>query len=997
MHTWVRRGLQTALVTGGLLMLGTGIASANENVNPDQPPSPVDAGVSVPTNIGQNAIGTPVGEFKAPGFNRTIGTGDLTGSQSGGPAPEGLSTDALPTRALPTRALPVGQVAAQANPLIRRAHPALQGLGGPDLFRGNKLDADIVVPVDICGNAVAAGGDAYEDGMCGQDITRPDPITTDGDHQTLAGNVVATNGAIPVQVTGNAVSIVGDAFARSISGQSANTGGDIRTSGEGGTLSGTVGAIQWATPVQVANNAVAGGGNAGVSSASESDATSTGSLRTSGKNSTGGGTVAGVPVAVPFQVDGNGLSGIGNAGSQSQSTSNATAGSANANNIGLWGHPTWILTDGDPSTGAGNVVQPQVSGPVSVDDNAGGAISNTSASSVNNSTDSAGGLSSTTGNGSTGSGNFVDAPVALPTGAGGNGVTGIGNAATSHTNNINSTAGGDTLTNGDNSVLSANSANVPPAGQIGVCGDSAGGAGSSSGTCDSNVSAASGGYNGTTGNNAAVSGNMGQVPVAFPVSGSGAAVSGVGNSTSSMTGTGNTSSGGTPNTNDDNGTLTSNVVSTPTALPAQVFGDAISAAGNSGVTQDEDTTTTAGGPAKATGHDATGAGNIVFVPSSAPTQVFGDTDTLVGNGSTVTDNASQSTAGGDATSNGDGGSVSGNVAQISAQPVDDVFGEAGDAVGIGGADTDNTLDSQAGGDTRTSGDYGSLAGNAVGVPATVSDPVLGDAIAAGSKTYGNGTNDASENSGGQLTSSGVHGTGSGNVAQLPVESDPDVFGDAVAAAGQGTGVADNNLVLTNGGDSFTRGGGALDAYNFNEPLGVNADVIDTPVPVLGDARTITENNTVVNNGYDTAAQDSTMALPGGFGGRLGYGAITPDAPRLPTDSVLSHVPSAPFGAVPAAPAAPGVSTQDAPATPGLPSARGLPSAPGVPMLPTLPSVSALQGLTSQAGHLPVDRATTMSRSALGGVGSFGDAGSGMAGVSGISGVLPVLPGVFPRV
>ena len=31
MQTWAKRGVQTALVTGGLLMLGTSIASAAEN------------------------------------------------------------------------------------------------------------------------------------------------------------------------------------------------------------------------------------------------------------------------------------------------------------------------------------------------------------------------------------------------------------------------------------------------------------------------------------------------------------------------------------------------------------------------------------------------------------------------------------------------------------------------------------------------------------------------------------------------------------------------------------------------------------------------------------------------------------------------------------------------------------------------------------------------------------------------------------------------------
>lgn len=43
MQPWARRGLRTAVVTGGLLVLGTGIASANENVNPDLPASPLDS------------------------------------------------------------------------------------------------------------------------------------------------------------------------------------------------------------------------------------------------------------------------------------------------------------------------------------------------------------------------------------------------------------------------------------------------------------------------------------------------------------------------------------------------------------------------------------------------------------------------------------------------------------------------------------------------------------------------------------------------------------------------------------------------------------------------------------------------------------------------------------------------------------------------------------------------------------------------------------------
>lgn len=61
MQTWAKRGLQTALVTGGLLMLGTGIASADENVNPDTPASPLDLNATVPLDAANNAIGTPSG------------------------------------------------------------------------------------------------------------------------------------------------------------------------------------------------------------------------------------------------------------------------------------------------------------------------------------------------------------------------------------------------------------------------------------------------------------------------------------------------------------------------------------------------------------------------------------------------------------------------------------------------------------------------------------------------------------------------------------------------------------------------------------------------------------------------------------------------------------------------------------------------------------------------------------------------------------------------
>ena len=80
MHTWAKRSLQTALVTGGLLMLGTGIASADENVNPDRPASPLDGSVRVPVHMDNNALGTPLGQRNLPSIDKElrVDVNDLT-------------------------------------------------------------------------------------------------------------------------------------------------------------------------------------------------------------------------------------------------------------------------------------------------------------------------------------------------------------------------------------------------------------------------------------------------------------------------------------------------------------------------------------------------------------------------------------------------------------------------------------------------------------------------------------------------------------------------------------------------------------------------------------------------------------------------------------------------------------------------------------------------------------------------------------------------------
>ncbi|HVV22324.1 MAG TPA: PE-PGRS family protein, partial [Pseudonocardiaceae bacterium] len=173
MQTWAKRGLQTALVTGGLLMLGTGIASANENVNPDRPASPIDGGVSVPVHVDDNAVGTPLGVVRPAGVNRTVGTDGLAGG------PRRISTPAAGV-------------------------PPLSTVGGHGVG-GNRGRADVVVPVDVSGNAIAAGGDAAVVNHSDQTAGHTGPVLAGWDPNSASGNVVEVHHAAPVQVTGNAV------------------------------------------------------------------------------------------------------------------------------------------------------------------------------------------------------------------------------------------------------------------------------------------------------------------------------------------------------------------------------------------------------------------------------------------------------------------------------------------------------------------------------------------------------------------------------------------------------------------------------------------------------------------------------------------------------------------------------------------------------------------------------------------------------------------------
>jgi len=208
MNVWITRGLQTALFTGGLLAVGTGIASADE--------STID--VTVPVTVTDNALAvlgtapdnTPA-EIDLPDLSGTI-SADLAGI-----------TIAVP--------LTVGGNAADAAGLDVVQPAADPATGGAE---GRLVDAD--VPVTLTGNAVAVLGNATAT------ETAPAPSA-----DAPAGLVDVD---APVLVCGNGIAVLGDATS------GCTTPGSMTPGGNGGTDSSGGGAIDVVAPVTACGNGI---------------------------------------------------------------------------------------------------------------------------------------------------------------------------------------------------------------------------------------------------------------------------------------------------------------------------------------------------------------------------------------------------------------------------------------------------------------------------------------------------------------------------------------------------------------------------------------------------------------------------------------------------------------------------------------------------------------------------------------------------------------------
>jgi len=920
MQSWAKRGLQTALVTGGLLMLGTGIASADENVNPDVPASPLDLNVTVPIDIEGNAIGTPFGQLDVPSVHTEVSTKPVT--------------------------KPVNAALAELNKNISPVSPSQVGDGGfsptESGLKGNKVTGDVVVPIQISCNAIGVIGDAsVSDCSSTQSWSHNQDIATDGSKSGIAGNAVALDWAAPIQIAGNAGGLAGGSgYASGSASQSATETGNVSTDGTGSGLSGNVVAGQFATPVQVTGNAASWIlGNAYSEFDADTAATSGGSVETNGKGGSGSGNVAGVPIALPikFNCNAGGVWGSDADTGKCNTSNDAKAGAAAGEEAKAEGAGSYISTGGEDSFLAGNIVAPQGGLIANVAGVAGSWIGNASTEGgSSSSTVESGGQVNTNGEGSGASGNIVDPAVALPVEAFGIGGTYIGNAHANHDNTTDATAGGEGYSNGNEAVLGGNIINTQDALTAEVFGIGGSHIGNATGSATEEKTVTAGGHDGTQGNDSSASGNLVQVPLAVPAEVFGIGGSFIGQGSGSADETKVVTAGGGGSTNDDNGAASSNLVTAPLSIPVQVFGIGGSFIGQGHSKASTDTTSTAGGDVVASGPLGAVAGNIVQVPASLPVQAFGVGGSFIGSGSGASDSLTDSTAGGTALTDGQGGGVAGNIIQAPIAGAGTVFGDGVALAGLGHGTATNDVVTTAGGDSETNGDGGGLAGNIIGVDALPIAQVFGVAAAVGAVTSGDATNTTVATTGGDVTTSG-------NILDVPVAAVAQVFGDAVAVGGAANAFADNQTTGVTGGVASTDGdAGSISGFNLQEPIGAVVQVYGLALDLFGSATAEAANSTVIE-------PETLIDLPIDMS-ELGANEL----PTLPTTMPMY----AQRGDLPEVPALPALPV-------ALPSLTALP----VPVqLPTqLPTVSALPTklpTMSSVPALPTELPTMPSLSAL---------------------------------
>jgi len=263
------------------------------------------------------------------------------------------------------------------------AGPAIADVtnGNGSVLGGNQVNAPISIPVDVSGNAVAVLGGALAGSKGGASVHNMDG--EGGDNRTSGrgsiggGNQLNAPINAPINACGNSVALIGHALSGCEGGAKVHTsaygGGHSRTNGSGSVLGGNQVNAPISAPINICGNAAAvlGDALAGCKGGAKVHTAAYGEgghSVTDGRGSVGGGNQVHAPVNAPIDVCGNAAAVVGHALAGCRG-SVGTGGYAGGYYGGFHGR-----TSGRGSVGGGNQVHAPVNAPVDVCGNAAAVI-----------------------------------------------------------------------------------------------------------------------------------------------------------------------------------------------------------------------------------------------------------------------------------------------------------------------------------------------------------------------------------------------------------------------------------------------------------------------------------------------------------------------------------------------------------------------------------------------------------------------------------------------
>ncbi|MCQ0006538.1 DUF320 domain-containing protein [Actinomadura madurae] len=294
------------------------------------------------------------------------------------------------------------------------------------------------------------------------------------------------------------------------------------------------------------------------------------------------------------------------------------------------------------------------------------------------------------------SGNQVDVPVSAPVDVSGNGAALLGTThATSRGGVKVRKRGGDGRTSGAHGIASGNQVNAPISLPVNVCGNGAAVLGEADAGCRGGASAGGGGAGGgqrTDGTGGVLAGNQVHAPISIPVNVCGNAVAVAGEAVGGCEGGARVKTGGDTGSGQQTsgivGVGAGNQADVPISVPVDICGNAV---GNAAAACEGGASVRNGG--HRTGRQTTAgdlgviAGNQGNAPVSIPLTVCGNAAAVAGQAAAFCEGGAhaRSSSGGDQRTSGVGGVLAGNQGNTPVTAPAEVCGNAAAVVGLAGA------------------------------------------------------------------------------------------------------------------------------------------------------------------------------------------------------------------------------------------------------------------------------------------------------------------------